>query len=583
MKTVNKSIVYKARQECQELIEKTLEKLYKIKKEANVEVHFESSRKADASTAVAFQLAQELKKNPVQIASEIAAQCKPTKLIDSISALGGFVNFTFSQEYYKNAIAESVDVPFGSAKPNGKVAIVEYSSPNVGKPLHIGHCRSTIYGEVLKKLLIANGWETTGSNFLCEAGTQVAKLIVGMRHYGGAKVKDERELLDYYVRINSEIEKNPQLAEETRSVLEKMESGDKEIAAELKHVRDLSLPAVHELYKQLNVTFDEEIYDSDYITHGKELVQEAVEKKIAFKDKTGEIVGNIESTGVPNLIILRSNGTTLYSTRDLGLAEARWKKYKPDLSVIVTGSDQNLHFRQVVKLLELLKRPIAGRIKHIGYGLIMLPEGKLSSRAGRVVFLQDVINEAADAAEKEILTRQPDINKKEAKLRAKEIGVAALKFALLKVSAEKNITFDFNKMVSFEGDTGAYLQYSLVRCKSILEKSEAEKKENKKSAKSKKTKTTPHYELNQEEKELLIILSAFPLVVENAARSLAPQVICDYLLKTAAAFSKFYSLHSVLNAESEELKAQRIELVKATANVMQKGLKILGITPMERM
>ncbi|MFH1247342.1 MAG: arginine--tRNA ligase [Candidatus Micrarchaeota archaeon] len=591
------------KEECEALLVRILKEKYSIVDvNPKVEVHFEQSRKADASCSIAFQLAGKLKKKPAEIAEEIVESCNTTniqaskqakqakqqsKFVEKISSVNGFVNFTFSNEYYEQALSNSLEKNYGDATLNGKTAMVEYSSPNVGKPLHIGHVRSTIYGDVLKKLLKSQGWKTIGSNYLCEAGTQVSKLIVGLRHYGALKVKDEKELLEYYVKINAEIEKNPALAEETRNTLEKMEAGEKEIAAELKKVRDLSVPPIHRIYKQLEVEFDEEIFDSDFIESGKKVVERAIQNKIAFKDKNNEVVANLEEYKIPNLIILRSNGTTLYSTRDLGLAESRWKKYKPDFSIIVTGSDQILHFKQFIKILELLKMPIAEKMKHIGYGLVMLPEGKISSRLGRVVLLQDIIDEAAKAAEKEILSRQSDVEQKELKQRALAIGVSALKFAILKVSAEKNITFDFEKMASFEGDTGPYLQYSLVRCKSILEKAENKNKqtETQKIQKTAKkiTKTREKYELNNEEKELLLQISGFPTILANSANSLSPHVLCDYLLKTAAAFSKFYSMHSVLEAENQAAKEKRIQIVKATTNVMQSGLNLLGITPLEKM
>ncbi len=567
-----------AQKQCNAEIATAISKKYSISLQTNVELHFEPNRKADASFA-AFSLAAQLKKKPFQIAEEIAREIKPTKFIESVNALNGFVNFTFSQAYFEKTLKETSEKNYGKKQKNKKIAIVEYSSPNVGKPLHIGHMRSTIYGDSLKKILLSQGWKVIGSNFLCEAGAQVAKLIVGLRHYKASEIKDERELVKYYTRINKEIENNAELGEETRKVLEKMEAGEKEIASELKKVRNLSVPAMHKIYKELNVKFDEEIYDSNLIESGKKLVQEAIEKKIAFKDENDEIVADLEKYGVPNLIILRSNNTTLYSTRDFGLAESRWEKYKPDLSVIVTGSDQNLHFKQFIKILELMNKPIAQKMKHIGYGLINLPEGKISTRLSRVVLLEDVIQEASEAAEKEITAREP--NASDLKQRSRAIGVGALKFAVLKVSAEKNITFDFKTMVSFEGDTSAYLQYSLVRCKSILRKVREAKKTKKEKSENKNK--IEKYEFNKEEKELIHKLGEYQFVVEKAARNLAPHIICDYLLKTSATFSKFYSMHSVLEAESEEAKAARIKIVKSTANVLEKGIELLGITSIEKM
>lgn len=556
------------------LVSTAVKKLYEI----NVEVVVDAPGKtgSDAATPVAFQLSRQVKKNPAEIAEKIAGEIKPKNLIARCEAVNGYLNFVASEKLFTITLTESGKQNYGAVlKPIGKKAIVEYSSPNVGKPLHVGHMRSTIYGDAVAKLLKNQGWNVVSSNFLCEAGAQVAKLIVGLRHYGAKKIKDEKELLNYYVKINTEIEKSPALAEETRKVLEKMEAGEKEIAAELKRVRELSIPPLNQIYKELNVEFDEDVFDSDYVDAGKKLVEEGVQKNIAFREeKTGEIVAQLEEHSLPNLIILRSNGTTLYSTRDLGLAEARWNKYHPDLSVIVTGSDQNLHFKQFAKILQLLKRPIAEKIRHIGYGLVVLPEGKISSRAGRVVLLQDVIDQASKAAEKEILAREPDTGKKELAQRSRAIGIAAIKFAVLKLSAETTVNFDFDKMASFEGDTGAYVQYSYVRCNSILEKATEEKI---------KTKKSKSYQFNSEERSLLLQLALFPEILKSSAHSLAPHTLCNYLLKLCAVFSTFYAAHSVIKAESSEARAARLEMVKATANVLRSGLEILGISAVERM
>ncbi len=613
-KIMTKPTIQAVKAECETLVAKILSEKYSLTDiNPQVEIHFEASRKADATCNVAFQLAGKLKKSPVQIAEEIikSKSAKPSAftLVEKISALNGFVNFTFSPKYYSLSLADAIGIEKnynyknGQNEKNAAPVIVEYSCPNIGKPLHIGHIRSTIFGHALKNLLAGQGKQVIGFNYLGDSGAQVAKLLLALEEYKTLpEIKTEKDLLQYYVKINAEIEGNAALKERERNILRAIESGDPSVENGLEKVRKLSLSAFEQGYNLLGVEFDEVQGESKFILPARKIVDECIEKKIAFRDKGGEIVAALEPE-LSNAVLMRSNSTTLYLTRDIALADYRFSKYHFSESIYVTGSEQNLHFRQLFAILKKLERNYNNR--HVGFGLIKIEGAKLSTREGNVVLLADVIGEAQEEAKREILSRDGNLKPQELNKRALAIGLAALKFAVLKVSAEKDINFNFKSMVSFEGDTGAYLQYSLVRCKSILEmntnrqfvaQSQAklalkaddklatvEKIENNKMKKAKKINPVKKYDFNSEEKELLLHISAFPNVTASAAKSLSPHVLCDYLLKTAAAFSKFYSMHSVLDAETELIKQQRLEIVKATANVMENGLELLGITPLEKM
>ncbi len=567
------NVIETAKQECSESIRQTVKQLYNLDVDPKVEVDFQHGRKADASSAIAFQLAGKLKKKPDQISQEIAVALTLHSLVEKAECLNGFVNFTFSQEYFTKALVEASASKEGfekAVKKKGTV-IVEYSCPNVGKPLHVGHIRGTIFGHALKNIYQQVGYKVVSFNYLGDSGSQVAKLLLALEIYKDLpEIKTEKDLLAYYVKINEEVEKSEELKKRQREILEAIENGDKKVQAGLDKVRKLSITAFNNSYDTLGVEFDEVIGESAFVKDAKKLVQEAVDSKskVAFKDKGGEIVAALEPQ-IPNTILMRSNGTTLYLARDLALADYKFSKYTPIQSINITGNEQNTHFRQVYAILQKLGRNYNN--KHIGFGLLTFGGKKLATREGTVILLADIIEEAKQEAKEQIMQREPELKGKELEARSLAIGLAALKFAVLKVSQEKNIVFDFKQMTSFEGDTGAYLQYSLVRCKSILEKAKT----------FKKTKTEPW--LNEEEKELLMILSAYPVVLQNAANSLSPHTLCDYLLKTAASFSKFYSLHSVLNAEDEETKATRLLLVKATGNVLEHGLEILGITTLKKM
>ncbi len=540
---------------------------------------------ADLCSPVSFELAKKLGLPPAKVAERLlprisqALQGAPDGLLAKCGVLNGYLNFSFSSAFFEKAAFEASNrgERFGSSDfGQGKTVVIDFSSPNVGKPLHIGHIRSTILGDSIRNLFSFCGYKTIASNYLCEAGAQVAKLMLAVQEFGAEKIKDEKDLLGYYVKISGQIDADPALKEKAAKILEQMENGDPAVLRGLAAVREISLPPVYKSYGTLGVSFDEECFDSTLVESAKKIVSEAVEKKVAFKDKTGEIVGDLESRcTLPNFILLRSNGTTLYGTRDLALADYRWEKYRFDSDIYVTASEQNLHFKQVFKILEFLGREYVSRCEHIGFGLIFLEGGqKLSSRKGSVLLLEDVLDEAVAKAREEI-KRKAEYSEREIGEIAKEVGVAAVKFAVLRVTAEKNIPFSAARAVSFEGDSGAYLQYTFVRCQNILRKA----KEQGISFSA----PAAHSDYAPSEREVVKLIAAFPSVVESACNKRAPQQLCDYLLKLASAFSSFYAACPVLAAESEGEKKKRLVIVAATKNAMANGLTLLGIRLPEKM
>jgi arginyl-tRNA synthetase len=546
-----------------------------------------AAKTADLSCSISFELAGKLKQPPAAVAD---ALCKAVQaeisagvagLFSGCTVLNGYINFSFSGEFFANAATEAAggNEKFGSHDFGaGKVAVIDFSSPNVGKPLHIGHIRSTILGDSIRNLMGFCGYKTVASNYLCEAGAQVAKLMLGVREFGAGSVRDEKDLLEYYVKISGQIDSDPQLKAKSEQILEAMENGDQSVAADLQRVREISLPPVYESYKTLGITFDEECFDSTLVPQSKAIVAEAVANGLAFKDKAGETVADLESRSkLPNLIILRSNGTTLYSTRDLALADSRWEKYRFDHDIYVTASEQNTHFKQVFKLLELLGRPYVPKCEHIGFGLIFLEGGqKLSTRKGSVLLLEDVLDEAVGKAKEEI-KRKAEYSETQMEEIAREVGIGAVKFAVLRVTAEKNIQFSASRAVSFEGDSGAYLQYTFVRAQNILRKAKEQGIEFEGAAGG-----IEGLQFADAEREVVKLVATFPSVVESSCKNRAPQQVCDYLLKLAAAFSSFYAACPVLPAEGGERK-KRLLIVAATRNAMANGLTLLGIRLPEKM
>jgi len=553
------------------------------------EVKVEPSKTADSdlSCTIAFVLAKKAGKPPKDIAEQVAsgisaalaANTQKAAYISKAVAANGYVNFILSDGFFSDAAsqASAASNGYGSfSEFSGKTAVVEYSSPNVGKPMHIGHIRSTILGDSVANLLAAVGYKVVRMNYLCEAGAQVAGILMAVDEFGAESLKTEKDVLKYYVEITKKIDADPVLKAKEQQYVGLMENGDPAIHQNLEKIRKLTVAPFDVNYERLGIKFDESVFDSDYAELAKKLVAEASGKGLAKQDEKGETVGLLEGKStLPNLIILRSNGTTLYSTRDMGFAQWRWEKYAFDKSVIVTASEQNTHFRQVFKMLELMGREWASRLFHIGFGLVFLEGGvKLSSRKGNVLLLEDVLDDAEGLALAQISER--GYSPEDAKKIAFAVGVGSLKFGILRVSSEKNINFSMQKAVSFEGDTGAYLQYTVVRARNILRKAGY-------SASMQKTAATSSSGLSKDEREIAKFIAQYPQAVRSAAVSMAPHQICDYSLKVAAAFSTFYSSSPVLEAESEEKKQLRLMLVAATVSTLESALALLGINVPEKM
>jgi len=569
------------------------------------EVKVEPSKTPDAdlSCTIAFALARKAGKAPKEIA-EVVANGIATELSAAnaanpkkaaydyaakVTAANGYVNFILSEKFFADAVAQASASPaakYGSfSEFAGKTAIVEYSSPNVGKPMHIGHIRSTILGDSVANLFDAAGYKTLRMNYLCEAGAQVAGILLAVDTFGAESLGNEKDVLKYYVEITKKIEADPALKANEQQYIMFMENGEPAIRKNLQLVRKLSVVPFDVNYGRLGINFDESVFDSDYVPLAKELVAEAQSKGLAKKDEKGETVGLLEGkSALPNLIILRSNGTTLYSTRDMAFAQWRWDKYHFDKSVIVTASEQNTHFRQVFKMLELMGREYTNRLSHIGFGLVFLEGGvKLSSRKGNVLLLEDVLDDAQAIALEQIKGRE--YSQEDAGKISFAVGVGAIKFGILRVSSEKNINFSMQKAVSFEGDTGAYLQYTVVRAKNILKKAGYVASASNAAAKEGANAPIASFAtaLSKDERELAKFIAQYPAAVRSAAISMAPHQICDYALKVAAAFSTFYSSSPVLEAESEEKKQLRLALVAATISTLESSLALLGINVPEKM
>ncbi|MEM0372636.1 MAG: arginine--tRNA ligase [archaeon] len=526
----------------------------------------------DISSSAAFRIAKEQKKNPKQAADELVSKAKKPAMISNVKSVGPYINFFIDyQSFSQRVLEESTEKNYGSSDAGKNKAItIDYSSPNIAKPFGVGHLRSTVIGQSIYNLNSFIGYNCVGINHLGDWGLQFGKLLYAYKRWGDRKKIEKdpiKELLKLYVRFHKETEKNKDLEGHAIEEFRKLEEKDQENTLLWKWFSDLSLQDFKKVYVRLGVSFDKIEGESHYALSDetKKVVEEAIRKKVAVTEPTGAVIIPLEKYGLANARLLE-NGRTLYVTRDIAAAEDRHKKYNFSKNIYVVGSEQKMHFQQLFKSLELLGYEWSQDCVHVPFGLISFEGEKMSTREGRVIFLEDVLDKAVAKAEKIINEKNPSIkNKKKA---AEIIGIGAVKFADLSQNRVKDIVFDWDKMISFEGDTAPYLQYAYVRCKSILEK-----------AKKCNQFKVPG-ELEYDEKKVVMRLSEFPDVVMQAATHYEPHVLANYLLALVHEYSSFYEKCKVIGSENE---AFRLKIVEATANVLRIGLGLLGIGVIEEM
>lgn len=522
-----------------------------------------------------FQLAKELKKAPNIIAMELKEKF-PLEGFDKIQAFGPYLNFFVDKSVFVRDTIEKVlqeGENYGrNTSGEGKNVIVEYSSPNIAKPFHIGHLFTTVIGNSLYKIFKFQGYNTIGINHLGDWGTQFGKLISAYKRWGDEEALQKEpitELLRIYVKFHEEAENNPELEEEGRRYFKKLEDGDEEAVELWSRFRDLSLKEFNKLYETLNVTFDSYAGESFYSDKMDGVVEE-IEKKGLLTESNGAKVVMLEGYNMPPCIIKKADGATIYATRDLAAAFYRKKNYDFYKNIYVVAKDQSLHFKQVFTTINLMGHEWAKDCKHVEFGLVRFADKKLSTRKGDVILLDDLLNEAVTKTLETINEKNPSLENKEEV--AKKVGIGAMIFTYLKNSREKDIVFDWKEMLSFEGETGPYVQYTYARGKSILRKvgqCDGNVDYSKLSSK--------------EEFELVKELEGFQSAIAAAIDKLQPSMVTRYIIGVAKAFNKFYNAHNILNSENEEIKSARINLVRATLQVIKNGLELIGLQVVEEM
>lgn len=521
-----------------------------------------------------FKLAARLKKPPQAIAAQIAEKFTSDGLVERAQAVNGYVNFFFDRKAASRRILAELPDMNGELLKNvgqGRTICIDYSSINIAKPFHIGHLGTTAIGGSLCKIFKALGYSAVGINHLGDWGTQFGKLIVAFKKWSDRETIEKggvRALQEIYVRFHREEETDPSLMDKAREWFAKLEKGDEEATELFSFFKKITLDEVEKVYKRLNVSFDSYNGESFYNDKMQPILDVLKQKGLA-KMSEGALVVELEEYGMPPCLLVKADGATLYATRDLAAALYRKNTYGFDKCLYVVAYQQNLHFRQIFKVLELAGFDWAKDMVHVAYGMVSLEEGSMSTRKGNAVWLADVLDKAVEKALDIITEKTPDLEYK--RETAEQIGVGAVMFSALCNARIKDITFSLDRVLNFDGETAPYLQYTYARCRSIEQK-----------IKQTRIAPDPNGIDNDEAWEVIRHIEKFVRTVETAAERYEPSLISNYLIDLAQVFNRFYLAHRVIN-EDKGVENARLALVKTVANILKRGLALLGIAAPEKM
>ncbi|MBI4272541.1 arginine--tRNA ligase [Candidatus Uhrbacteria bacterium] len=539
-----------------------------------------------------FSLAKSLKKNPVQIARDItnAIHEKTSPLIARTEAKGAYVNFFLSAKTVASkTLAVTLFDPLHEIKKKKRTPIVlEYVSPNTNKPLHLGHVRNAFLGDSIARLLECTGTKVHKTCLVNDRGIHICKSMVAYQHgikgtglkgQGMPTPKTENKKGDhfvgeYYVRFETMAKKDPAMQDAAAECLKKWEANDTRTRILWKKMNAWVLKGFDNTFKELGISFDKTYYESAIYNQGRDLIHAAFKKGIFKKDETGAVIAPLEQYKLPDKVLLRKDGTSIYITQDIYLAYTRAKDFNNSPTLYVVGSEQDTYFNQLFQILKIMGFEGAQNLVHVSYGMVNLPEGRMKSREGTVVDADDLIEELKGMAYEILDAREEKLSKKEREKRTHTIALAALKYYILEVNSSSDMIFNPKESISFHGRTGPYILYTYARLKSILRKSHAKEELLKKQKNS-------HYSWTAE-KNLLLLLAQFSFIVEHAAHGHNPAAVAKYLYQVAKTTNEYYHENPVLNASPNDRNA-RLALVAATAQTLRKGLSLLGISVLEKM
>jgi arginyl-tRNA synthetase len=551
-------------------------------------------------TVVTFPFIRFSKTSPEQTGQEIGEYLKKhiREIID-FNVIKGFLNLCAADDYWVSQLYNQVNKKdYGQFAANGKKVMVEYSSPNTNKPLHLGHVRNNLLGYSVAEILKAYGYEVIKANLVNDRGIHICKSMLAWQLFGESEtpessgLKGDHLVGKYYVvfdreykkqiqelvsegQSEDEAKKNAPLINQAQAMLLKWEAGDNETLDLWRKMNGWVYAGFEETYKKMGVDFDKYYYESNTYILGKDTIQEGLDKGVFFKKPDGSVWIDLTEDGLDEKLVLRADGTSVYITQDLGTAELKHDDFDMNESIYVVGNEQDYHFKVLFLILAKLGKSWAKGLHHLSYGMVDLPSGKMKSREGTVVDADELIDEMVETARQrtEELGKVDGFSEDEKNELYRMIGLGALKYFLLKVEPKKRLLFDPNESIDFQGNTGPFIQYTHARINSVLNKA------------SYHSSATGNYTLplSAVERDLLVVLNKYPEIVEAAARDYSPALIANFVFELAKLYNKFYHEEPILKAEIEQAKNFRLEISAATAQVIKKGMSLLGIQVPERM
>lgn len=569
------------KKEIAEIIAKSLEGLTEDEIKSMIEIPQDQSMGDYAFPC--FRLAKTMRKAPNLIAAELAEKLQGEQLFSEVSPVNAYVNmFVSREEMMKSTVSEVLEEKenFGRSDIGGnRKVIVEFSSPNIAKPFHIGHIRSTVIGNSLSKIYDALGYDVFKINHLGDYGTQFGKMICAYRRWGNREDvinSPIKTLLGYYTKFHVEVEEHPELEDEARAIFTKLEQGSKEEVELWQWFREESLKEFQRVYDMLGIEFDSYNGESFYSDKMPRFEKELSDKGLLHESNGAQVV-DLEEYKLGTALIKKSDGSSLYITRDIAAAVYRKENYDFYKNIYVVATQQNLHFQQLFKIIELMGYDWANQCVHVPFGMVRLEEGTMSTRHGRVVFLEDVLNGAIEKTREIIEEKNPNIENLEEI--TSQVGIGAVVFNELSNNRIKDYTFKWDQILNFDGETGPYVQYTHARCASLLRKAGEDIV-----AKAQDPKNVDFALLAKSDSayELTKLIYAFPGVVEQAGEKYEPSIITRHIIDIAQCFNKFYhDEHIIVDDEVE--KTSKIALVIATKRVIATGIGLLGMKAPERM
>ena len=551
-------------------------------------------------TVVVFPLLRMSRKSPEATASEIGEWLVANvPAIEKYNAVKGFLNLTVSRAYWRgrlHEIASDADFGFRKAGPDSDLVMVEYSSPNTNKPLHLGHVRNNLLGYSLSQILKANGHKVIKTNIVNDRGIHICKSMLAWKKWGDGATpestgkKGDHLIGDFYVAFDKhykaevkeiaareniseeEAEKKSPLMAEAREMLRRWEAADPEVRELWKMMNGWVYAGFDETYRRLGVDFDKIYYESDTYLEGKDLVLGGLEKGIMFRKEDGSVWADLTNDGLDHKLLLRADGTSVYMTQDIGTAKLRYQDYPIDKMIYVVGNEQNYHFQVLSILLDRLGFKWGKDLTHFSYGMVELPEGKMKSREGTVVDADDLIDTMVASAAEMGAERFAEMPAGESAEIARIVGLGALKYFLLKVDPRKNMLFNPKESIDFNGNTGPFIQYTYARIRSVLRKAEGFDPA-----------ATPQCEPNAKESVLIRKVADFPSVVAEAGRNYSPAVVANYAYDLAKEYNQFYHDYSILREENPARRELRLLLSYTVARTLKGAMSLLGIEMPERM